>query len=67
MIFPLDDWQFWIVTIVGLGAAWLVVKPFIPRRRKSGGGGGGCTSCSAGMGSSAKPKKTKLTIGGRRA
>ncbi len=33
--FPIDDWQFWIATIVVLGALWFVIRPMIPRRGKA--------------------------------
>ncbi len=33
---PIGDWQFWIVSALGLAALYFVVRPFIPRRRTSG-------------------------------
>ena len=27
---PIDDWQFWIVTILALTAVVLVIRPLIP-------------------------------------
>jgi hypothetical protein len=30
---PFDDWQFYVVSLVVLAGAWLLVRPFLPRRR----------------------------------
>ena len=52
MRFPVDDWQFWVSTLVVLGAAlWIgrgLVRGFFPSRRKN-------------------QKKVTLTIGGEKA
>jgi hypothetical protein len=34
---PVGDWQFWVVTVLALIAAWLVVRLFIPKRRAKRG------------------------------
>lgn len=31
---PLDDWQFWVVTIFALGAGIVLARAVLPRRRK---------------------------------
>ncbi len=51
---PFTSWQFWIVTIVGLFAFWILARPFFPRWKKS--------SCCS---NAVKPKKTKLTVKGK--
>jgi hypothetical protein len=33
MRLPFDDWQFYVVSLVVLAAAWMLVRPFLPRRR----------------------------------
>jgi hypothetical protein len=30
MSLPLTDWQFWVVTLVALGAAWMVLRAVVP-------------------------------------
>src|ERR1051326_9065515 len=30
MSLPIDDWQFWVVTVVALFAAWFVLRAVIP-------------------------------------
>lgn len=32
MSFPIHDWQFWVVTLIALAAAWYLVRKFIPSR-----------------------------------
>jgi hypothetical protein len=27
---PLGDWQFWVVTVVAAGAAWVVLRAVVP-------------------------------------
>ncbi|MFG0330070.1 MAG: hypothetical protein ACF8PN_09250 [Phycisphaerales bacterium] len=63
MRLPLDDWQFWVVTLVGLFAAWIVVRPFLPSRKKAKGGA--CGGCASGAAATAKPKRVNLTVGGK--
>lgn len=47
---PLGDWQFWVVTLLGLGSLYLVIKPFLPGKSKSGS----CPHCSSGAASRKK-------------
>jgi hypothetical protein len=51
---PVGSWQFWIVTVIVLFALWVLVRPFFSRWTKN--------SCCS---NASKPKKTKLTIGGK--
>jgi predicted permease len=44
---PLGDWQFWVVTLIAIAAAWIVIRVLLPRRKP-------------------RPKKTELTVGGKR-
>jgi hypothetical protein len=53
---PFDNWQFWIVTMIVLIAVYVLIRPFVSRGKKNG-------SC---CGSATKPKKTNLTIRGKR-
>lgn len=38
MPFPLHDWQFWVASVLALGAAWWLLRGFLgtvfPRRRR---------------------------------
>jgi hypothetical protein len=61
MRLPLFDWQFYVVTLLGLGALWLIVRPFVPRKRKTAG----CHGCSLGP-VPARRRRTALTLRGRR-
>ena len=43
MSLPVDDWQFWVVTLLCVGAAWWLLRDIIPipyltkrRRRRRG-------------------------------
>lgn len=63
---PVDDWQFWLVTFAALGAAALVLRPFLPRRGKKDAGCAGCPSGEKAAGGEPKPKRVDLTIGGKR-
>lgn len=51
MSFPVDDWQFWVVTICAAACAWFVLRPLLPRalapRPKP------------------RPTRARLTIGGK--
>ncbi len=59
--FPIDDWQFWIATIVVLGALWFVIRPMIPRRGK----GTACPNCPSGsVKGQPQAKRTELTMEG---
>ena len=31
---PWGDWQFWVVTLLAIAAAWWLVRPFIPSKRR---------------------------------
>jgi len=42
----LTDWQFWVVTLVALGAAAAIVRPFLARRKA--GNDAACPHCAAG-------------------
>ena len=33
---PWSDWQFWVVTLVTVVAAWWVVRPLLPKRKQRG-------------------------------
>ncbi|HEB60437.1 MAG TPA: hypothetical protein ENJ06_01280 [Phycisphaeraceae bacterium] len=57
MLFPVDDWQFWVVVGFFLGALYLVIRRLLPGRK------GGC---DCGCGSGSKKKKIELTIEGGR-
>jgi len=59
---PLGDWQFYIVTAAMLGAMWLIVRPLLPRKD----GSTGCPHCADGMASKKRPRKTEMTIMGKR-
>lgn len=51
MRFPIDNWQFWVATVIFLGAVWWVLRslpiPFLKRRKRRG------------------RQKATLTIGGK--
>lgn len=49
--FPVADWQFWIVTVLAIGALWFVLRSVLPA--KLGGKRGGVR------------KRTTLTISGK--
>ncbi len=31
---PINDWQFWVVTIIALGALWVLKGVLVPKKRK---------------------------------
>ncbi|XHC24752.1 MAG: hypothetical protein ACFHWZ_09300 [Phycisphaerales bacterium] len=33
---PLSDWQFWIVTALALGALWILIRMFLPKKKPKG-------------------------------
>lgn len=73
MTIPYDDWQFWVVTVAMLLGAYVMVRPFLPRRGgeagNGGGGGGSCPHCAMGGAATkrkSRPGKTRLTIEGQR-
>jgi hypothetical protein len=55
---PISDWQFWVVTIIGLVGLWLVIKPLLPKR----GGSDGCTHCGSGNAAKKKSRRVALTV-----
>ncbi len=59
---PLGDWQFYVVTGAALGAIWLIIRPFLPRK----GGSTSCPNCADGAASKQRRRKTGLTVEGRR-
>lgn len=59
---PLGDWQFYVVTGAALGAVWLVVRPLLPSKS----GSASCPNCADGAASKKRPRKTGLTVEGRR-
>jgi hypothetical protein len=64
---PVHDWQFWVVTLLALGGAWLVAKPFLPKRRSMSEGDPSCPTCASGSAASRKTKRrVPLTIEKRR-
>ncbi len=30
-MFPIDDWQFWVVTLVALWVGWRVIRSLLPK------------------------------------
>ena len=42
MLFPVGDWQFWVVTACAAVAAWWLVRPFFGRGAPPSGP---CASC----------------------
>jgi NhaP-type Na+/H+ or K+/H+ antiporter len=60
---PIDDWQFWIVTILALTAVVLVIRPLIPYKSAAPR----CGSCpSADPDGSHSRTRATLTVEGRR-
>jgi len=55
---PVDDWQFWLVSALAVAAVIAIVRPMLPSREKKAG----CPGC----GPAAPPRKTELTLDGRR-
>jgi len=55
---PWGDWQFWAVTLLAIGAAVMIIRPMLPSRAPKVG----CPGC----GPAAPPRKTELTVDGRR-
>lgn len=61
---PWSDWQFYAVTLAFAWAAWMVVRPFVPRRKESGDSS--CPNCAAGGSVNARPRRATLTVGGQK-
>jgi len=49
--FPIDDWQFWVVTGAAMVAAWWLLRGLLPR--------------SLGGKRKRRGRRTTLTVGGR--
>lgn len=62
---PLHDWQFWMVTLLALGAIWMLVRTIAPRRSKSIDDPA-CPNCGSGSAASKSKKRVSLTIEKRR-
>ena len=58
---PVDDWQFYAVSAVGLLAVWLFIRPWLPSRKSSTG----CGSCASGSAAGRK-RRISLTVKGDR-
>ncbi|MDA1261798.1 MAG: hypothetical protein O3B75_02755 [Planctomycetota bacterium] len=59
--FPINDWQFWIATIVVIIALTFVIRPLLPRRGKSPA----CPNCPTdSVKGNTEPKRTELTMEG---
>ncbi len=54
---PLGDWQFWIVSVLGLAGLAFVLKMFLPRKRR-----GACSGCGTGPIARRRAGRTTLTI-----
>lgn len=65
---PLDDWQFWAVTLLAIAAAAAIVRPLLPKSRRGKASCRGCPSGDSEQGSdgSPRPRRVELTVGGRR-
>ncbi len=63
---PWLDWQFYLVSLIGLVGLWFLVRPFLPSAgRDDGSGGGACPGCGSGKAAQrAKKKKASLTLEG---
>jgi flagellar biosynthesis/type III secretory pathway M-ring protein FliF/YscJ len=31
---PVGDWQFWVVTVLAILAAWFIIRPILRKRRR---------------------------------
>lgn len=54
MSLPIDDWQFWAVSVVALGAVWLLLRPILASKSSDG-----CDTCAP-----RRPERTSLTVEG---
>ena len=61
MSFPLDDWQFWVVTLVAVASVLPIVRVLVPKASRDDACPG-CTTCE----SEAPPPGQLVTIGRRR-
>ncbi|MDA0802626.1 MAG: hypothetical protein O2819_02585 [Planctomycetota bacterium] len=53
---PADDWQFWLVSAMALGALLVVAWPLLPRRRKD------AACCGGGASKKRGGTKARLTV-----
>ncbi len=58
MPFPIDDWQFYVVSGIAVFGLWIVVRPFVGKRSSRG-----CPGCST---TPARKARTSLTVRGQR-
>lgn len=42
MMFPVGDWQFWVVTLITAFACYVLVKPFLKQKKTASDGCAGC-------------------------
>lgn len=64
MSLPVGDWQFWVVSLIAVGGAWLVVKPLVARKGKAEPG---CANCTFGAASiQHRPASPLVQLGGGR-
>ncbi len=54
---PFDDWQFWIVTIIGLVGLWKILRTVLPSKNKTG-----CSHCASGSAAATKKRPTKVSL-----
>ena len=62
-IMPIDDWQFWIVSLLALLALAFVAKPLFPMKSRQARCGGCPSNASDNEG---HEKRASLTVGGKR-
>ena len=53
---PWSDWQFWIVSVLGLAGLTFVIRVVLPRKRR------GCSGCGSGPIARRSAGRTSLTI-----
>ena len=58
---PINDWQFWLVTVLAIGALWLLIRTVAPRRSTSAEDPA-CPNCASGAASSRSKRRVPLTI-----
>lgn len=56
MNFPLDNWQFWVVSVAAVGGLVMVLKPWWPSRKQDG-----CNGCGSNP-SRRRTPKVRLTL-----
>lgn len=55
---PVGDWQFWVVTFLGLGGLYFLIRPFLPGNKNSGS----CPNCASGTAAQKKSHRVSLTV-----